>query len=330
MFGNGGMIGTAVALSNALGLNRDPSNWNISPSEKAFRIRIWWLVVILDRWSSLAYGTPLLVHRVQHDVPIPTKEILCPPDASQSQIAGTSIFVALLTLTEVLGRYLEHIYHVAKPPNIESSPMPVDFEAILTNWEDTLPDNAMRRLVMRGNNLENPGAANLRLSYLSVKLLLSRISSDPSISLPNVNHSRLQAQRVAEEVVHLVEEVAPPQLSGFWLPTNAFALTSATTFLLRSALRPVASANRNTALELAKEMIGALKTHRRYHAWDLADDCLASCENVVAGIEAGNVTANAEAEGFQGSVDIEGFVFDDVFMGLGAAAFEDGFWQDIG
>lgn len=50
IFGNGGMVGTAVALSNALGLNRDPLNWNISPLEKKFRIRIWWLVVLHDRW----------------------------------------------------------------------------------------------------------------------------------------------------------------------------------------------------------------------------------------------------------------------------------------
>lgn len=50
IFGNGGMVGTAVALSNALGLNRDPSNWNIRPMEKSFRIRIWWLVIIHDRW----------------------------------------------------------------------------------------------------------------------------------------------------------------------------------------------------------------------------------------------------------------------------------------
>lgn len=50
MFGNGGMVGTAVALSNALGLNRDPSSWNISPLEKSLRTRIWWLVVIHDRW----------------------------------------------------------------------------------------------------------------------------------------------------------------------------------------------------------------------------------------------------------------------------------------
>lgn len=50
IFGNGGMLGAAVALSNALGLNRDPSNWDISPLEKRFRMRIWWLIVVHDRW----------------------------------------------------------------------------------------------------------------------------------------------------------------------------------------------------------------------------------------------------------------------------------------
>lgn len=52
MFGNGGMVGTAVALSNALGLNRDPSSWSISPLEKSLRVRIWWLVLIHDRWYA--------------------------------------------------------------------------------------------------------------------------------------------------------------------------------------------------------------------------------------------------------------------------------------
>jgi hypothetical protein len=50
MFGNGGMVGTAVALSNSLGLNRDCSAWEISPGEKALRSRIWSIVVLMDRW----------------------------------------------------------------------------------------------------------------------------------------------------------------------------------------------------------------------------------------------------------------------------------------
>lgn len=49
-FGNGGLIGVAVARANALGLNRDPSDWNISQTEKLARIKVWWLIVMQDRW----------------------------------------------------------------------------------------------------------------------------------------------------------------------------------------------------------------------------------------------------------------------------------------
>lgn len=50
MLGNGALLGMAVALANAFGLNRDPSDWNLSPTEKKFRIRIWRLLVVYDRW----------------------------------------------------------------------------------------------------------------------------------------------------------------------------------------------------------------------------------------------------------------------------------------
>lgn len=50
VFGNGGLVGVAVARANALGLNRDPSDWNIPHAEKIARIKVWWLIVMQDRW----------------------------------------------------------------------------------------------------------------------------------------------------------------------------------------------------------------------------------------------------------------------------------------
>jgi hypothetical protein len=52
MLGNGALLGTAVALANAFGLNRDPSGWNLSPKEKKFRIRIWRILMVYDRWHE--------------------------------------------------------------------------------------------------------------------------------------------------------------------------------------------------------------------------------------------------------------------------------------
>lgn len=50
MTGNAISCGRTVSLSHCLGLNRDPTNWKLSHSEKSNRIRLWWGVVIHDRW----------------------------------------------------------------------------------------------------------------------------------------------------------------------------------------------------------------------------------------------------------------------------------------
>jgi hypothetical protein len=42
--------GKTVALAQCLGLNRDPSSWNIPKDEKHARIRLWWGILIHDRW----------------------------------------------------------------------------------------------------------------------------------------------------------------------------------------------------------------------------------------------------------------------------------------
>ncbi|KAH0272260.1 hypothetical protein KCU91_g6803, partial [Aureobasidium melanogenum] len=321
MFGNGGMVGTAVALSNSLGLNRDCSTWNISPEEKTFRFRIWSIVMLMDRWTSLAYGTPLLIHRAQYDVPVPSKELLAQSRTSTTQHAGLSIFLAMLTLTDVLSQYLEHVYHISRVATTDRSPVsPLHLEMFLTDWEDTLDDET-RRLVLRGNDLDRPGAANLRLSYLAVKLLLCRILCDTTSFTPeheSAAQARLRTQRVAEEVVLLVQELKHPHLRGFWMPTNGFTLTSATLFLLRNALKAT-NRTRNTSLKLAKDMITCLQEHRNNEAWDLADDCLSNCTDMTNRIEAGT---NFESPGFADSqyvVDNDSLMFNDTVLGFATA-----------
>jgi hypothetical protein len=42
--------GRTVGLSHILGLNRDPRRWKMSEKEKGMRIRLWWGVLIHDRW----------------------------------------------------------------------------------------------------------------------------------------------------------------------------------------------------------------------------------------------------------------------------------------
>lgn len=295
------MVGTAVALSNALGLNRDPSSWSISLLEKSLRIRIWWLVVIHDRWCSLAYGTPLQVCRTQYDVPFPSVNDLCSAYASPNQRSAASVFVALTTLTDVLARYLEHVYSVSKDTPSEMSAM--DLEQILIEWEESLDDD-VRHLVLRGTHFDIPGAANFRLAYLAVKLLLRRIQLDLSKSSAQdeddtVLPTDMHAQRSAEEIAHLVQELDETQLHGFWIPMHAFSITSATMFLLRSGLR-TRTQSHNRPLKIAKGIINALQAHRGQSGWDLADNCLAHCSDLVEkiGMDKLQVESDLSAPGF--------------------------------
>lgn len=50
LIGNGVQLGAAVSLAHSLGLNRNPSSWDIPASEKFLRMKIWWSLLIHDKW----------------------------------------------------------------------------------------------------------------------------------------------------------------------------------------------------------------------------------------------------------------------------------------
>ncbi|ODH41017.1 hypothetical protein ACO22_01468 [Paracoccidioides brasiliensis] len=122
MLGNGGLLGLAVAFSNAFGLHRDPFNWNMPSSEKQLRIRIW--------WCSLAYGTPMHVHR-----------------------SMISLFQTHRMCVPLMFRhpsYLEYICHIAKTPTDHFEKTIAQPEVLLAPWEETLGDD-IRRAVLQNN-----------------------------------------------------------------------------------------------------------------------------------------------------------------------------------
>lgn len=280
---------------------------------------------------SLAYGTPLQIHRAQYDVAFPTIDDLCTPESTEVEVAAASVFIALTTLTEVLAQYLEHVYNVSNTEEFSSSKMSaMDLERALNEWEESLSDS-IRRIVVRGTNLNAPGAANFRLAYLAVKLLLRRLQLDADKPSETVHNSDdddgtgspfyIQAQRSAEEIVHLMQELDDSHFRGFWIPVNALCLTSATTFLLRSALRKRGSTTTlNAPLSISRDMIRTLRSDRQRFSWDLADDCLATCGELVDKITSysdmnnGTVYVDSAMPLLQDNGDISQSVLDELFV----------------
>ncbi|KAI3395355.1 hypothetical protein diail_1411 [Diaporthe ilicicola] len=267
MIGNGVLIGSAVSVAHGLGLHRDPGDWDISEPEKRVRVQIWWALVVHDKWYSLAYGTPPHVQGKFHDVPRPRAD-------------GNAVFLALVSLTEVLDAFLVHLYALRSDRRVTSE---FDPGAALGQWEQSLTgDN--RRLILQGRDLGVPGASNLRLAYLFVRLLQRRMELDRTRDDGQRADTYLHLRRAAEQIVRLVQALRAPQLNDFWLPTAAFIFTSTIAFLLRVALeteKTAGSLAESVSLGLANDLVVALKGHQQNSGWDLGDVCIAQYADVV-------------------------------------------------
>jgi hypothetical protein len=65
-------VGSAVALAQSLGLNRNPAKWKLDPRQKNLRVRTWWALVIHDTWCvvpvSLARSMSALTISMCHEL----------------------------------------------------------------------------------------------------------------------------------------------------------------------------------------------------------------------------------------------------------------------
>ncbi|KAI1140048.1 fungal-specific transcription factor domain-containing protein [Hypoxylon sp. FL0543] len=314
LIGNGARLGSAISLAYSLGLNHDPSSWDISRSEKMLRMHTWWSLLIHDRWSSLAYGTPPHLQRSFYDVPQPTeKDRLNQPGASQENSEARSVFLALSGLTDVLDHYLQRLYRVDKGAGTPAARL----ELRLNRWVESL-ENDVRQIITRGTSLNIPGAPNLRLAYLSVQLLTHRIRMEDSRSREEVDddvfaNQYIHIRRTAEDIVFLVQELREEQLGDFWLPVSAFTFPSTVAFLLRCALETEKSPSelaKSSSVKLTWDLITALRNHKN-SGWDLGDICLAQHAEIVEKL-ASPVDANEDSAAVTGYEDI--MIPDDLFI----------------
>ncbi|KAK7418187.1 hypothetical protein QQZ08_011340 [Neonectria magnoliae] len=312
LIGNGVLLGSAVAMAHSLGLHHNPIPWEIPQSEKYLRMKIWWALWVHDKWTSLAHGTPPHISRTQFNVPKPSLEYLCESGSAEDKKQKASVFVALVGLTDVLDSNLRHIYHFepGEPRNT------THLELALNNWVESL-DDKIRRIIIRGTSLEIPGAANLRLAYLNVRLLLERIKLEADKQLYETQDSRLlnryiQARRTSEEILILTQELQSEQLADFWLPSGSFAFPATVSFLLRCALETENSPSglaQSSSLRIASNLISALRFHKEKNSWDLGDICLAQHAEIVEKVLA---MVPTEDPGLDGSLDLQDFIMPDV------------------
>ncbi|KAF7950360.1 hypothetical protein EAE96_007647 [Botrytis aclada] len=293
--GNTLTSGRSVALAHSLGLNRDPSRWRISDHEKNLRTRLWWGVLIHDRWSSFAHGVPAHIRRNEYDVPLPTLEGLLTADNHEiSRIPPAECFISLCTLTEVLGDILPLLYDRRCRPITETNKLLRQLEINLDVWEESLPPWA----ASKSNAEQISGLSSLRLGFLSIKMLLCRIAfhsatHSPSPCLKEVKaYHQAMLRECAKATTTFLTSLTEQNLNEFWMPYSAYHICSATIILLRCVID-------TTDIETAEACKSSLSEVKQWldwahtsHHWDLAEICLAQCAEP---IERLNVSSRSTA-----------------------------------
>ncbi|KAI9369129.1 fungal-specific transcription factor domain-containing protein [Aspergillus egyptiacus] len=285
MTGNAISAGRMVSLAHCLGLNRDPSNWKLSRQEQNQRIRLWWAVVVHDRWGSFGHGVPPHISRNQYDVPLPTVEVLVSPASrSPERVRAAHCHIALCQLTEILGELLPLVYGLQQRPPRETTKKIRQIRTDLDVWEDSLPDWLRSPLDSTEDRIA--GICSLQLAFLAVKLLVGRVElndvNNSETELPEARrYFQTECRKGAEEIVQFISSLREENFKEFWLPYSAFHLTSTATLLVRCALETSDPEVARTCLSNVESFRAILRRVRDEYDWDVADMCLDHCERIL-------------------------------------------------
>lgn len=149
----------------------------------------------LYKRSSFAHGAPTLISKNQYDVPVPNVAALVTPKKDSAQrIESAQCFVALCTLTEILGEILPLVYDRRQRASAEVSRLLRRLETDLDNWEDTEPAISVLRDGNDAYNQSFGGSSSLRLGFLATKMLICRISF--RVSIPSWHCNQISHQHV--------------------------------------------------------------------------------------------------------------------------------------
>lgn len=89
--------GNLVTAAQNLGLHRNPESWNIGKWEIQVRKKLWWAVLMTERWLAYSIGRPSLIQADDWTV-LP----LLPSDFEPSFDNGAARFIAMANLTSII------------------------------------------------------------------------------------------------------------------------------------------------------------------------------------------------------------------------------------
>jgi hypothetical protein len=141
-------IGSLVGTAHDAGLNIDPSNWDLSPSDRSRRKRLWWAVYISDKWAALGLGRPSYLNEENCNVPLLRDDDMPSSTIGGDLLAHTSVkmFVAMARLSQILSAVLTTFYTLKAAEQI-SRATTADVANVKTYFEQQLKEFHARHLI---------------------------------------------------------------------------------------------------------------------------------------------------------------------------------------
>ncbi|GFZ44245.1 hypothetical protein JCM24511_01967 [Saitozyma sp. JCM 24511] len=273
-------LARAIGTAHLLGLHMDPSGWRLPAYERSLRKRMWWNLMIHDKWRALLFGRPSNIHSNNCNVPLPTLEDCELGDrSSPADQLSFETFEATCKLTVIIDRILLGFYTVealTKPLGpLQLIGLLESVQGEMRNLEGGLSPTL--RLNMPNQSLLSTlptGIRSWQLSFSGVKILLSRLLLDvvtgcSPIQLFTVLEAALN---VCRELVEMVTHITPGDRAMFWMPYSSHHISNCVSLLLRIAIRgrpefgDLVAAAVGSTITLTQNLIRAYEDQH----WDVA------------------------------------------------------------
>jgi hypothetical protein len=126
--------------------------------------------------SSLARGIPPLIVSSQYDVPVPTVDALCGAADQNSvrKVTATECFVWLCKFTTITQKVLRIAFDLRSSTTDAVTKALRQCQVELDTWEDAFTQ--WKTECNSHTEIRVPGASNLWLCFLTIKMLLCRIA----------------------------------------------------------------------------------------------------------------------------------------------------------
>ncbi|KAH8660289.1 fungal-specific transcription factor domain-containing protein [Xylariales sp. PMI_506] len=191
-------LARTVAIAISLGLHLEPSPWGIPAWEKRLRRRLWWVVYLEDKWTSLLLGRPTVIQPDEWDVleleetDFEDTDSTAADPTTNSQCSYSSlIFLNFAKLGQLAEKLHQRFYTLRASQRLSNNfrgsidaarPIRESLQA----WYSGLPEELRFKPHSAGPFLSRrpKGTAVLHFSYLTLELLLYRAILRPLAKSP--------------------------------------------------------------------------------------------------------------------------------------------------